>query len=173
MADHAFARCERFLNYHPLAKWLSIVSSVATAILYVGLIIVLGFFIDLIVERGEIPGLFQLPERRTCPVPGKHRPCRRRGSAQARSKEDVTALGFDSERCQGLGRRRADREMDAARTRHPLVGLRSQLSRKSQPGRGGEDAQRDGAFDPEKQGRRRPVSAPGKLRPAQHGRADT
>src|SRR5262249_4580595 len=57
----AFARCRGFLNYHPLAKWLSIVSAVGTAILYVGLIVLLGFFIDLMVDRGEIPAYHQLP----------------------------------------------------------------------------------------------------------------
>jgi ATP-binding cassette subfamily B protein len=94
MADNAFARCERFLNYHPLAKWLSIVSSVSTAILYVGLIIVLGFFIDLIVERGEIPGLFQLPEHQRNPflvsIAQADDP-----DARKALKEDVAALGFN------------------------------------------------------------------------------
>src|SRR6266403_111529 len=61
MASPAFARCQGFLNYHPLAKWLSFVSSVGTAILYVGLIFLLGFFIDLMVEHGEIPAFHQLP----------------------------------------------------------------------------------------------------------------
>ena len=63
MADNAFARCQRFLNYHPLAKWFSIISSVSTAILYVGLIILLGFFIELMVDHGEIPSYHQLSQR--------------------------------------------------------------------------------------------------------------
>lgn len=62
MEQNAFARCQRFLNYHPLAKWLSIVSSIGTAILYVALLMVLGFFIDLMVGRGEIASFFELPE---------------------------------------------------------------------------------------------------------------
>jgi ATP-binding cassette subfamily B protein len=60
MANSAFARCQRFLGYHPLAKWLSIISSIGTALLYLGLIVLLGLFIDLIVERGEIPSFHQL-----------------------------------------------------------------------------------------------------------------
>ena len=36
MADSAFARCQKFLNYHPLATWFSILSSIGTAILYLG-----------------------------------------------------------------------------------------------------------------------------------------
>src|SRR5260370_7311900 len=61
MANSAFARCQRFLGYHPLAKWLSIISSIGTALLYLGLIVLLGLFIDLMVERGEIPSFHQLP----------------------------------------------------------------------------------------------------------------
>lgn len=57
----AFARCRGFLDYHPLAKWLSIVASALTAILYLGLIIVLGFFIDLMIERGNIPAFTGMP----------------------------------------------------------------------------------------------------------------
>jgi ATP-binding cassette subfamily B protein len=62
MAANAFARCQGFLNYHALAKWGSIVSSLSTAFLYLGLIVLLGLFIDLMVERGEIPSFHQLPE---------------------------------------------------------------------------------------------------------------
>lgn len=61
MAESGFARCQGFLNYHPLAKWLSIVCSISTAVLFVGLIVLLGFFIDLMVEHGEIPSFHQLP----------------------------------------------------------------------------------------------------------------
>ena len=60
MANSAFARCQRFLGYHPLAKWLSIISSIGTALLYLGLVVLLGLFIDLMVERGEIPSFHQL-----------------------------------------------------------------------------------------------------------------
>src|SRR5205823_2880072 len=60
MADSAFARCQKFLGYHPAAQWLSIVSSILSAIIYVSLIVLLGLFIDLMVERGEIPSFHQL-----------------------------------------------------------------------------------------------------------------
>ncbi len=63
MADNAFARCQKFLSYHPLAQWLSILSSVGSAFFYLVLILLLGLFIDLMVERGEIPSYHQLPER--------------------------------------------------------------------------------------------------------------
>jgi ATP-binding cassette subfamily B protein len=62
MAESAFARCRQFLNYHAPAKWFSILSSIGTAILYLGLIVLLGLFIDLLVDRGEIPSFYQLPE---------------------------------------------------------------------------------------------------------------
>ena len=62
MEPSPFARCRQFLNYHSLAKWLSIASSIGTAVLFVGLIVLLGFFIDLIVNNGEIPSYYQLPE---------------------------------------------------------------------------------------------------------------
>ncbi|MBI1831234.1 MAG: ABC transporter ATP-binding protein, partial [Planctomycetes bacterium] len=61
MADSAFARCQKFLTYHPAAEWTSVVSSIASALLYVALIVLLGLFIDLIVERGEIPSYHSLP----------------------------------------------------------------------------------------------------------------
>ena len=62
MADNAFARCKGFLNYHSLAKWFSIFAAVGSAILYLGLIALLGFFIDLMVQRGDIPSFHQLPD---------------------------------------------------------------------------------------------------------------
>lgn len=94
MAKSAFARCQEFLSYHPLAKWLSIISSIATALLYVGLILLLGFFIDLIVERGEMPSFHQLPEheRRAFLKEIAHA-----DDPEARKtlKDELTALGFD------------------------------------------------------------------------------
>src|SRR5450432_2626017 len=59
-ANNAFARCQRFLNYSPLAKWFSVLSSVGSAVLYVALIVLLGFFIDLMVKHGEISSYSQL-----------------------------------------------------------------------------------------------------------------
>ncbi|MBI3407621.1 MAG: ABC transporter ATP-binding protein, partial [Planctomycetes bacterium] len=63
MESAAFARAQSFLNYSPLAKWLAIVSGVVTAILYVALLVVLALFADLMVNRGEIPCLANLPTR--------------------------------------------------------------------------------------------------------------
>jgi ATP-binding cassette, subfamily B, bacterial len=59
-ANNAFARCQRFLNYSPTAKWCSIIASVGSAVLYGALIVLLGFFIDLTVKHGEIPSYSQL-----------------------------------------------------------------------------------------------------------------
>jgi ATP-binding cassette subfamily B protein len=51
----AFARARRFLNYSAVAKWLALTTAVATGVLYVAILVVLGLFADLIVSRGEIP----------------------------------------------------------------------------------------------------------------------
>jgi ATP-binding cassette, subfamily B, bacterial len=61
MQDTTFARARKFLDYHPLAKWLAHISSAATAVLYVALLAVLGLFIDLVVNRGELPPFYDLP----------------------------------------------------------------------------------------------------------------
>jgi ATP-binding cassette subfamily B protein len=50
----AFARAWRFLSYRPLAKWLALSAAVATGLLYVLLLLVLGLFVDLLVSRGRI-----------------------------------------------------------------------------------------------------------------------
>jgi ATP-binding cassette subfamily B protein len=60
MKDTSFARARQFLDYHPAAKWLAVVSSVATAILYVTLLGLLGLFIDLVVSQGKIPPYYDL-----------------------------------------------------------------------------------------------------------------
>jgi ATP-binding cassette, subfamily B, bacterial len=51
----AFARARSFLNYYPVAKWSALVAGAATGVLYVALLLLLGLFIDLTVNRGEIP----------------------------------------------------------------------------------------------------------------------
>jgi ATP-binding cassette subfamily B protein len=51
----AFARARRFHNYHPVAKWTALLAAVASGVLYVALLIVLGLYADLMVNRGEIP----------------------------------------------------------------------------------------------------------------------
>lgn len=62
MEREAFARARRFLNYSPLSKWLALAAAVGTGILYVALLIVLGFSVDLMVSRGVIPGFRDLPK---------------------------------------------------------------------------------------------------------------
>lgn len=61
MAQEAFARARRFLNYLPAAKWSALVGSVLSGLLYVALLLVLALFADLMVNRGEIPCLDHLP----------------------------------------------------------------------------------------------------------------
>ncbi len=61
MDDKSFGRAQKFLDYHPAAKWLAILCSAGTALLYVALLAILGLFIDLVVSRGEIPPFYDLP----------------------------------------------------------------------------------------------------------------
>ena len=103
MADPAFSRCQGFLDYHPLVKWLSIGFSVATAILFVGLIALLGLFIDLIAERGEIPSFDQLgPNERARFLDS----VAHLDDVEARQalKEEITSLGFDVREVQSWDR---------------------------------------------------------------------
>jgi ATP-binding cassette subfamily B protein len=57
----AFKRAWRFLSYDRLAKWSAIVAAVWTGVLYVALLVVLGLFADLLVNRGRIPSFHDLP----------------------------------------------------------------------------------------------------------------
>jgi ATP-binding cassette, subfamily B, bacterial len=61
MEERSFARARQFLDYHPGAKWLAHLSSAATAVIYVILLGILGLYIDLVVNRGEIPPFYDLP----------------------------------------------------------------------------------------------------------------
>jgi ATP-binding cassette subfamily B protein len=58
----AFARVRRYLNYSPVAKWSALAAAVATGVLYVALLAVLGLFADLMVSRGEIPSFSGLAD---------------------------------------------------------------------------------------------------------------
>lgn len=60
MERAAFSRALRFLNYHPVAKWAALSAAVGTAVVYVALLIVLGLYVDLTVNRGEITAYQQL-----------------------------------------------------------------------------------------------------------------
>jgi ATP-binding cassette subfamily B protein len=57
----AFSRAWHFLSYSRLAKWSAITAAVATGLLYVGLLVVLGLFADLMVNLGRIPAYRDLP----------------------------------------------------------------------------------------------------------------
>jgi ATP-binding cassette subfamily B protein len=59
----AFARARRFLNYHPLARGTALAAAVLTGVLYVALLILLGLYADLMVNRGEIPSLANMLPR--------------------------------------------------------------------------------------------------------------
>jgi ATP-binding cassette subfamily B protein len=60
--DHtAFVRARKFLQYHPAAKWLSVASSVLAALLFFVLILLLALYVDIVVNRGEVPSLLELP----------------------------------------------------------------------------------------------------------------
>src|SRR5437773_1619362 len=101
MATSAFARCQAFLNYHPLAKWFSIVSSVSTALLYVALILLLGLFIDLTVERGEIPSYHQLPEHERRAFLGEMLTLADDKDGREAFLEELKTLGFDAAQVKG------------------------------------------------------------------------
>ena len=58
-----FARARRFLNYHPFARYSALLAAFATGILYVALLIVLGLYVDLMVNRGEIPSFGNMLQR--------------------------------------------------------------------------------------------------------------
>ena len=97
-ANNSFARCQRFLDYSPLAKWLSVVSSVGTAVLYVALIVLLGFFIDLMVKHGEIPSYSQLSSFERAQFLAEIALPADEGKRQARENEiveELQSLGID------------------------------------------------------------------------------
>ena len=61
MEREAFARARRYLNYSPIATWTALLAAVATGVLYVALLVILGLFADLLVSRGDIPNLRDYP----------------------------------------------------------------------------------------------------------------
>ncbi len=63
MERQAFARARRFFNYLPVAKWTALLSSVTAGVLFVALLAILGLFVDLVANHGEIPTFRQLPLR--------------------------------------------------------------------------------------------------------------
>jgi ATP-binding cassette subfamily B protein len=61
MDNTAFARARKYLHYHPVAEGVAISSSVLTALLFFGLILLLALFVDLVVNRGEVPNYLEAP----------------------------------------------------------------------------------------------------------------
>lgn len=61
MDNTAFIRARRFLSYHPVAQSLAIASSILTAILFFVLILLLALYVDIVVNRGELPSLSDVP----------------------------------------------------------------------------------------------------------------
>jgi ATP-binding cassette, subfamily B, bacterial len=57
----AFARARRYLRFSPVALWLAHGAALASALLYVVLLILLGLFADLVISRGQIPPFKELP----------------------------------------------------------------------------------------------------------------
>ncbi|MBI2804434.1 MAG: ABC transporter ATP-binding protein [Planctomycetes bacterium] len=96
MPNNAFKRCRAFLGYHPLARWLSIFASIGAAFLYLALIALLGLFIDLLVEQGEIPAYHQLS------TADRHRflkdlPTPDDAEGMQAIKDELKSLGFDAQ----------------------------------------------------------------------------
>src|SRR5262249_20188150 len=60
MDSTAFARARRFLSYNAVAKWSAHLAAAGTGVLYVLLLVFLGLFADLIVNRGRLPAFFTL-----------------------------------------------------------------------------------------------------------------
>jgi len=96
MESNAFVRALKFLNYHSLAKWLALLSSVAAAVLFVALIVLLAFFTDLVVNRGEIPSYQDLTRAERNAFLTEVAPPEEAEQAPARKqqvREDLHALG--------------------------------------------------------------------------------
>ena len=56
----AFARASTYLNYRAAAKWSAYAAAVATALLYVALLMLLALFADVVVHRGHLPAFRDL-----------------------------------------------------------------------------------------------------------------
>jgi ATP-binding cassette subfamily B protein len=61
MERDAFSRAWRFLSYDLTAKWIAVLAAAATGVLYVALLVVLGLFADLAVNRGRIFAYREMP----------------------------------------------------------------------------------------------------------------
>ncbi|MCS7047215.1 MAG: ABC transporter ATP-binding protein/permease, partial [Gemmataceae bacterium] len=92
MGRQAFARAVGFLNYFPVAKWSALTAAVAAEVLFGALLALLGLFIDLAVEQGELPSWEQLPANRRERFEAEHSLPTDAGERQARVKEWEKAL---------------------------------------------------------------------------------
>src|SRR5437660_8216138 len=61
MDRQPFDRALEFFRYARGAAWAAQAASLATGVLFVGLLVLLALFADLTFNRGEIPALAQLP----------------------------------------------------------------------------------------------------------------
>jgi len=52
---NAFSRARTFLSYTPTARWTALIASVLLAFIYLGLILIIALFADLLVYQGHIP----------------------------------------------------------------------------------------------------------------------
>ncbi len=60
MASNDFQRARGFLRFNPIATWTSVIAGVGTGLLYIGYLLVLGLFADVLVYRGAIPSFHNL-----------------------------------------------------------------------------------------------------------------
>ncbi|HEX3315610.1 MAG TPA: ABC transporter ATP-binding protein [Gemmataceae bacterium] len=61
MERQGFDRALEFFRHARMASWIAVVFSLVTAVLFVALLTILSLFADLVVQRGEVPCLAQLP----------------------------------------------------------------------------------------------------------------
>lgn len=96
MERNAFARALRFLNYHAAAKWSALLAAVGASVLFVVLLGLLGLFIDLLVNRGDIPCYANLP-------PWEKVYFRRQLAGQAEADDKQQRVADLRQRLQALG----------------------------------------------------------------------
>ena len=60
MERSAFSRAKDYLDHRARAKWTAIGAGIAASVLYVGLVLLLALFVDLLVHRGRVENLAQL-----------------------------------------------------------------------------------------------------------------
>jgi ATP-binding cassette subfamily B protein len=96
----AFVRAWRFLSYKPVAKWTALTAGVVSGVLYVALLVVLSLFVDLMVNRGQIPSFQTLaPKEQDTFQKTVARPLAELGDDREQEEEQrrsrLEALGID------------------------------------------------------------------------------